>query len=164
MPHGLVKVEDIPTVFQDSLELRAKNIRFRGVGNPYAFLDGIGIIPIKEYLFRGANIIDVADTLNVPITLINNWIERNNFYSDIEEASVLSAEGYIYRGEKLLTEAENKFQLDKAKAMLEHGRFMASKRIGNSMERLTRLPLPEAVRRISLILVSPQSRKHRKLL
>lgn len=117
-----------PTVFEDSLALRARSVRFRGVGNPYAFLDEIGITPIKEFLFRGANIIDVADTLNVPLTWLHNWIDNNNYGPDIEEASVISAEGYIHQGERMLKTAQNKFDLDKAKYMLEHGRFMASKK------------------------------------
>lgn len=128
MQHNTAETENLPTVFNDSIALRAKQLRFRGIGNPYQFLDDIGIIPIKEYLFRGANIIDLADTLNVPITLINQWIEKNNYVDDIREASTLSAEGYIYRGERLLHQAQTKFDLDKAKAMLEHGRFMASKK------------------------------------
>lgn len=128
MQHNTAETDNLPSVFNDSIALRAKQLRFRGIGNPFQFLDDIGIIPIKEYLFRGANIIDLADTLNVPITLINQWIDKNNYAGDIEEASTLSAEGYIYRGERLLHAAENKFQLDKAKAMLEHGRFMASKK------------------------------------
>lgn len=123
-----MNAEVLPTVFEDSLSLRASNLRFRGVGNPYAFLDGIGIVPIKEFLFRGANIIDIADVLNIPLTLIHNWIEAKNLRPDIEEASVVSAEGYIYQGEKMLRAATNKFELDKAKTMLEHGRFMASKK------------------------------------
>lgn len=118
----------LPVVFQDSLALRAKQIRFRGIGNPYAFLDSIGLVPIKEFLFRGANMIDIADVLNIPLTLLHNWIDSNNHTAEIEAASVISAEGYIYKGEQLLKNAENKFELDKAKAMLEHGRFMASKK------------------------------------
>lgn len=117
-----------PQVFEDSLAIRAKQLRFRGVGSQFAFLDGIGIIPIQEYLFRGANIIDVADVLNIPLTVLHRWIDANNYQPEIEQASRISAEGYIYRGEKLLQEAQNKFDLDKAKAMLEHGRFMASKK------------------------------------
>ena len=114
--------------FNDSLELRARNLRFRGIGNPYAFLDGLGIVPIKEFLYRGANIIELAEALNLPLHIIHTWIDQNNYQPEIEEASVISAEGYLWRGETLLNSAENKFQLDKAKIMLEHGRFMASKK------------------------------------
>lgn len=116
------------TAFNDSMELRARNLRFRGIGNPYAFLDGIGILPIKEFLYRGANIIELAEALNLPLHVIHTWVENNNYQPEIEEASVISAEGYIWRGEIMLRDAENKFQLDKAKLMLEHGRFMASKK------------------------------------
>jgi hypothetical protein len=98
------------------------------MGNPFAFLDEIGLMPIKEYLYHGANIIDIAEQLNLPITIIQTWIAENNYGPDIEEASVISAEGYIYQGEKLLKLATTKFDLDKAKALLEHGRFMAGKK------------------------------------
>lgn len=118
----------LPVGFNDSVAMRARNLRFRGVGNPYVFLDEIGIVPIKEFIYKGANIIDLAETLNLPVTIIRTWIERNEYGAEIEEASVLSAEGYIQQGEKLLKAANTKFDLDKAKAMIEHGRFMASKK------------------------------------
>ena len=117
-----------PQGFHDSLAIRARNIRFRGVGNPYEFLDSVGIVPIKEFLFRGNNIIELADTLNLPLTYIHNWIEQNNLQEEIEEASTISAEGYLYRGQRALEDAHDKLALDKAKAMLEHGRFMAAKK------------------------------------
>lgn len=117
-----------PSTFRDSLALRAKNVRFRGVGNPYAFLEEIGLVPIKEFMYRGATIIDLADELNLPVTTIRNWIENNGYQTELEEASVLSAEGYIRQGELMLKAAENKFALDKAKAMIDHGRWMASKK------------------------------------
>lgn len=126
--NSIATQQPAPTTFNDSLALRARNLRFRGVGNPYAFLDGIGIVPIKEFLYRGANIIDLADALNLPISTLHLWIDNNNYGPEIEEASVISAEGYIRQGEVMLKNATNKFDLDKSKAMLEHGRFMASKK------------------------------------
>lgn len=123
-----MSAQNQPTVFDDSLQRRAISARFRGVGNPFAFLNDIGLLPIKEFLYHGANIIDIAEQLNLPITIIQTWIAQNNYGPDIEEASVISAEGYIYQGEKLLKSATTKFDLDKAKALLEHGRFMAGKK------------------------------------
>lgn len=117
-----------PIVFNDDLGTRARQARFRGVGNPQEFLNSIGIVPIKEFLFRGANLIDVADTLNVPLTAIHLWVEENHLKDEIVAASKISAEGYLFRGESMLANAKDKFTLDKAKAMLEHGRFMASKK------------------------------------
>lgn len=111
-----------------SLTQTATNLRFRGIGNPYAFLDEIGITPLKEYIYRGATILDLAETLNLPVTTIRTWVEKKGYESEFEEASMLSAEGYIRQGELLLKNAENKFALDKAKAMIEHGRWMASKK------------------------------------
>ena len=117
----------LPT-FTDDLQVRARQIRFRGVGNPYEYLDTLGIVPIKEFLLRGSTLVDVADAINLPLTHLHKWIEENNYKPEIEEASTLSAEGYLHRGEKMLHAAKNQFELRKAKAMLEHGRFMAAKK------------------------------------
>lgn len=117
-----------PTSFQDSLAMRAKNIRFRGVGNPHAFLDEIGVTPIKEHIYKGAMLIDIAETLNVPLTLLKAWIKNNGLDGEIEEAQIASAEGYLQYGEKLLKNSASPFELNKAKALIEHGRFMASKK------------------------------------
>lgn len=108
--------------------MRARNLRFRGIGNPFAFLEELGIVPIKEFMFRGATMIDLADELNLPVTTIRTWIENNGYQTELEDASILSAEGYIRQGEQMLKSAANKFELDKAKAMIEHGRWMASKK------------------------------------
>lgn len=110
------------------LTTKSTNLRFRGIGNPYAFLDEIGIVPLKEYIYRGATILDLAETLNLPVTTIRTWVEQKGLESEFDEASTLSAEGYIRQGETLLKTATNKFELDKAKAMIEHGRWMASKK------------------------------------
>lgn len=117
-----------PATNRDSIALRAVNARFRGIGNPFAFLDEIGLVPIKEFLFRGATIIDLADALNLAVTTIRTWIEENGYQGELEDASILSAEGYIRQGELMLKAAANKFDLDKAKAMIEHGRWMATKK------------------------------------
>lgn len=119
---------NVPSTFRDSIALRARNCRFRGVGNPYAFLNEIGLVPIKEYIYRGATLIDLADELNLPVTTIRTWIDENGHQGEIDEASTLSAEGYIRQGEIMLKAAVDKFNLDKAKAMIEHGRWMASKK------------------------------------
>lgn len=119
---------NMPVVFNDSLQLRAKQVRFRGIGNPFEFLNSIGITPVKEKIYRGSNIVDVAEELNIPITYLLKWIDENGYDEEISAASTLSAEGYVSKGEKMLHAATNKFELDKAKAMIEHGRFMASKK------------------------------------
>lgn len=111
-----------------TLTQTATNLRFRGIGNPYAFLDEIGITPLKEFIYRGATILDLAELINLPVTTIRTWIDKKGYEPDFEEASTLSAEGYIRQGELLLKTAANKFELDKAKAMIEHGRWMASKK------------------------------------
>lgn len=117
-----------PSVFNDDIATRALQVRFRGIGNPYQFLDSIGIVPIKEFLYRGATLIDVADLLNVPLTAILLWIEENNLGNDFQDAARVSAEGYLYQAQKALRDAKDTLSLNKAKAMLEHARFMASKK------------------------------------
>ena len=116
------------STFDDSLALRAKYLRFRGVGSHFDFLTDVGIVPIKEFIYKGCMLIDVAELLNVSVTNLKTWITENNYDGEIEEASVFSAEGYLSNGEKLLKVATNNFELNKAKAMIEHGRFMASKK------------------------------------
>lgn len=111
-----------------ALTQTATNLRFRGIGNPYAFLDEIGITPLKEFIYRGATILDLAELINLPVTTLRTWIDKKGYEPEFEEASTLSAEGYIRQGELLLKTAANKFELDKAKAMIEHGRWMASKK------------------------------------
>lgn len=120
--------ESTASVFADSMELRARNLRFRGIGNPFAFLQGIGIVPIKEFIYRGATLIELAEVLNLPVGTLRKWIEENNLQAEIEEASVVSAEGYIAHGEKMLKNAKDDFELKKAKALIEHAKFMASKK------------------------------------
>ena len=117
-----------PSTGKDSIAMRAVNARFRGIGNPFAFLNEIGLVPIKEFLFRGATIIDLADELNLAVTTIRTWVEENGYQGELEDASILSAEGYIRQGEVMLKAAVTKFDLDKAKAMIEHGRWMATKK------------------------------------
>lgn len=117
-----------PTAFRDSLAVRARSLRFRGVGSPYSFLEDIGIVPVKEFIYKGAMLIDVAEVLNVSVTVLKRWIKDEGYEEEIDEASIASAEGYIANGERLLKSAETPFQLNKAKALIEHGRFMASKK------------------------------------
>jgi hypothetical protein len=117
-----------PKTFSDSIQNRAKIARWRGIGNPFAFLNDIGLVPIKERLFKGATLLEVAEEIGLPLTALHVWIENEGHEADIEEAEVLSAEGYVVEGQRMLRLANNKFELDKAKAMIEHGRWMASKK------------------------------------
>ena len=129
-----------PATFNDSIKQRAALARFRGIGNPFAFLNDIGLVPIRERLFKGATLLEVAEELNLPLTALHLWVENEGHEAAIEEASVLSAEGYIVEGQRMLRTALNKFDLDKAKAMIEHGRWMASKKdkktYGNTINEL----------------------------
>lgn len=129
-----------PSTFNDSIQQRAKLARFRGIGNPFAFLNEVGLVPIRERLFKGATLLEVAEELALPLTALHVWIENEGHEAAIEEATVLSAEGYIVEGQRMLRTAVSKFDLDKAKAMIEHGRWMASKKdkktYGNTVNEL----------------------------
>lgn len=119
--------EKSPILYDDSLLARATTQKYRKVGNPYAFLNSIGLDPILEHIYKGSNIVDVAKELNISITILLNWLENEGHMQRIEEATKFSAEGYISEAGNLLRTAQTDFQLKKAKEVANHGRFMASK-------------------------------------
>ena len=114
--------------YTDDLKHRAFPHRFRKVGNPYAFLNDVGIIPILEYIYKGNLLIDVAEELNVSYTVLQRWAEEENHADAIDEAQRISAEGYLADGLRRLRTASNEFELKRAKEMIAHARFMASKK------------------------------------
>ena len=117
--------------FNDSLEARRFAERWRGIGHPADFLQRVGINPIKEAMAHGKTLIGVAEALNVPVIVLVAWIKENNHTEEINEAGRLSAEGYLWRGEKMLAEATNAKELQKAKLMIDRGEFMAKKKDKN---------------------------------
>lgn len=118
----------VPERFDDSLAARIFPHRFRRVGNPYAFLNDVGIVPMLEYIYKGNLLIDVAEALNVSFTILTTWAENEQHMEAIEEAEKISAEGYLAEGQRRLREATNDFELKRAKEMINHARFMASKK------------------------------------
>lgn len=118
----------IPETYKDSLAARIFPHRFRRIGNPYAFLNDVGIIPILEYIYKGNLLIDVAEALNVSYTILVTWAKNEGHEEAIEEAETVSAEGYLAEGLRRLREATNDFELKRAKEMINHARFMASKK------------------------------------
>lgn len=117
----------IPAHFDDSLNARARPIRYRNVGGPYAFLNSIGIDAILEYIYKARNLIDVAKEINVSVTCLLNWLENEGHMQKIENATRFSAEGYLSEASTMLRNAQTDFELKKAKEIASHGRFMASK-------------------------------------
>lgn len=117
----------VPIFYKDSLEARAAPTRYRNIGNPYAFLTGLGVDAILEEIYKGRNIVDVAKTLNISITILLNWLENEGHMERVEKATKFSAEGYISEATQLLREARNDFELKKADKIATHGRFLASK-------------------------------------
>lgn len=116
-----------PVFYTDTLAARAAPTRYRNIGNPYAFLSGLGIDAITEEICRGRNIVDVAETLNIGIGVLLNWMEHEGYMQKVEDASKFSSEGYLSEAARLLRQAKTDFDLKKAKEIANHGRFMASK-------------------------------------
>jgi hypothetical protein len=126
----VTKTTPLPAVtrFNDDLQHRAFPARFRNVGNPYAFLNDVGIVPVLEYIYKGNLLIDAAAELNVSYTILQNWVENEGHEAAIDEAQRISAEGYLAEGLRRLRNAPNEFELKRAKEMVAHARFMASKK------------------------------------
>lgn len=116
-----------PVYFSDSLAARAAPLRYRQIGNPYAFLNGIGIEAVLEQIYRGNNIVDVARMLDIGIGVLLNWLNNEGHMQKVEEATVFSAEGHLSDAARLLREASTDFEFKKAKELASHGRFMATK-------------------------------------
>ena len=118
----------IPERFDDSLAARTFPHKFRRVGNPNAFLNDVGIVPMLEYIYKGNLLIDVAEALNVSYTILTKWVENEGHQDAIDEAQKISAEGYLAEGLRRLRNAGTEFELKRAKEMVAHARFMASKK------------------------------------
>jgi hypothetical protein len=116
-----------PQVFNDDLATRGWQNRRGTIGNPYAYLNGVGIEAVLEKLYQGANLVDAAEALKVSITLLRSWLDNEGYWPRVEEATTLSSEGYLSAGQRLLKSAVTKLELDKAKALIEHARWMAGK-------------------------------------
>lgn len=116
-----------PNTFTDRLDIRSEQTARGTIGNPYAHLNAIGVTAILEYLYKGANLVDVAETINVSVTVLRSWLDNEGHWPRIEEATILSADGYLALGRRLLTAANTKLDMDKAKAILEHARWLAGK-------------------------------------
>lgn len=117
----------MPTEFTDSIKSRASiNHRFK-IGNPYAYLNSVGVESIIEEFCKGDNIVGVAKKLNVSIVLLMHWIEASGHSQRIEEAIKLSAEGYINKAADSILDATNDFCLKKARELNKLYTFIASK-------------------------------------
>lgn len=130
MPRTAVSTTTAPsaTRYDDNLAARVFTHRFRHVGNPYAFLNDIGVVPMLEFIYKGNLLIDVAEALNVSYTILTTWVENEGHSEAIDEAQRISAEGYLAEGLRRLREAKSEFELKRAKEMVAHARFMASKK------------------------------------
>lgn len=116
-----------PAHFREDLQTRAFPHRYRKIGSPFEYLDDIGILPIVEYIYKGNTIIDCAAEMDIPVTHLLNWLDDRGYMQQIEDAYAWSAQGYLSQAARELRQATNEMAFKKAKEMLSHARFMASK-------------------------------------
>lgn len=119
---------NVPSAFDDDLAYRCFPHRFRRIGSPFAYLNDIGLAPILEFIYKGHLLIDVAEAVNVPLLVLRTWVEEEGHLEAIEEAETISAEGYLADGLRRIKTAPTEFELRRAKEMVKHAHFMASKK------------------------------------
>lgn len=118
----------MPAYFDDDLVQRCFPHKFRNVGNPYAYLNDVGVHAMVEYIAKGHLLIDVAEATNVPLMVLRKWVQEEGHFEAIEEAETLSAEGYLAEGMKRIRCAQTEFELRRAEKMVKHAQYMASKK------------------------------------
>lgn len=128
LPSPTPELSDLaPILFQDELVIRARNNAHVRMGSPYTFLNNIGIEAIIEGFIHGRNIVDVAKELNISVIVLLNWINSEGHAARVDEAIVLSSEGYLSEVGQSIKKAQSQFDLQKAKELAKHNTFIASK-------------------------------------
>lgn len=128
MSNPLITIPELmPLEFADSIECRVRASNQFRVGNPYRFINAVGIEAIIEQFCQGNNIVEVAKKLNVSVVLLIHWIEAENHGQRIEEAVKISAEGYLAKAASLIMDAPTDFHLKKARELAKLNTFIASK-------------------------------------
>lgn len=120
-------MNNTPIFFRDSIAARAAPLKFRQIGNPYAFLNAVGIEAMLDEIRKGHNLVEIAEVLDVSIGILLRWIDAELHTQAVDDAFKFSAEGHIAAAGKAIKNASNEFELKKAKELANHGRFMASK-------------------------------------
>lgn len=115
----------IPVSFDESLVTRCFPHKFRRIGDPYGYLDEIGLEAILEFIYKGNLLIDVAEATNVPLMRLRRWVEDRGFFQQVEDAETQSADGYLARARRAVETAPTEFELRRAKEMMKHAEFMA---------------------------------------
>lgn len=117
-----------PTGFDDDLARRAFPHRFRRIGSPFAYLNDIGIEAILEFIIKGHLLVEVAEATNVPYRRLQEWVANEGHFEAVDDAETQSAEGVMAAARKAVREAPTSFELQRAKLMLNHAEWMASKK------------------------------------
>lgn len=118
----------LPHMFAEDLGKRCFPHKFRLIGSPYDYLNAIGIVPILEFIYKGNLLIDAARETNVPFTNLRRWIEGEGHFEAVEEAETTSAEGWLSKGQAMVLAAPTEFELRRAKEVVRHAQFMATKK------------------------------------
>lgn len=114
--------------FHDDLARRCFPHRFRRIGSPFAYLNEVGIRPVLEFICKGHMLIDVAEAVNVPLHVLEEWVDNEGHRERIAEAEHKSAEGYLAEAQRMLRRARTDFELKKANQMLKQAQFLAEKK------------------------------------
>lgn len=117
-----------PTGFDEQLAVRAFPHRFRRIGSPYAYLNDIGIEAILEYIIKGHLLIEVAEETNVPFRILQKWVAEEGHFDSVDDAETQSAEGVMAQARKAVRDAPTEFELRRAKVLLAHAEWMATKK------------------------------------
>lgn len=118
-------IANIPTRFDENLILRCFPVKFRRIGDPYGYLDEVGIEPILEFIYKGNLLIDVARATDVPLLRLRRWVEDRGYFAQVEDAETQSADGYLARAREAMENAPTEFELRRAKEMIKFAQFMA---------------------------------------
>lgn len=115
----------LPVSFDESLLARCFPHKFRRIGDPYGYLDEVGIEAILEFIYKGNLLIDVAEATNVPLMRLRKWVEDRGYYQQVEDAETQSADGYLAAAHHKIKTAPTEFELRRAKELMKHAQFMA---------------------------------------
>lgn len=115
----------VPVAFDESLVARCFPYKFRRIGDPYGYLDDVGLEAILEFIYKGNLLIDVAEATDVPLMKLRKWVEDRGYFQQVEDAETQSADGYLAFARHALKNAPTEFELRRAKELMKHAQFMA---------------------------------------
>lgn len=167
----------IPASFDEDLVARCFPHKFRRIGDPYGYLDEVGIESILEFIYKGNLLINVAEVTNVPLMRLRRWVEDRGYYQQIEDAETQSADGYLAQAHYALKNAPTEFELRRAKELMKYAQFMAENKnkhvYGGGVGKEKKAPVhyefvigtnaaPETVKAVTEAVIEGESRRLEK--